>query len=282
MVSSLHKALLITGVSLVAAAQASPPAQAYALFTGVDPNGNLLVNLNCPSGCPTATAAETAFLAQLLGVGTETFEGFAASTPTPLMLTFPGAGVATLSQGSGIIQRVDAGMTDGNGRYGVSATNFLEVDADAPINGNGNGSGNNLEITFQNPVAAFGFYGIDIGDFNGTLKIVTDNAAIGTLDVPTAPLLLADGSVLFWGIITTPEEGPISKLQFRTTPGEGDVFGFDNMTIGSREQVDPDPHAAPAPLAILGLPIAFGSFRKLRHYSSLLPSRSGGSRGARR
>lgn len=278
MVSSLRKALLITGVSLVAAAQASPPARAYTLFTGVDPNGDRLVNLNCPIGCPNATAAETAFLAELLGVGTETFESFPTGTTTtpPLLLSFPGAGNATLSQGSGIIESVPAGSTDGNGRYGVSPTKFLEVDANAILNDN------NLMIVFQDPVAAFGFYGIDIGDFNGTLQIDTNNAAIGTLDVPTAPFLQTDGSVLFWGIITTPAEGPISQLHFRTTPGEGDVFGFDNMTIGSREQVDPDPHAAPAPLAIAGLPIAFGSFRKLRHYSSLLPSRSGGSRGARR
>ena len=278
MAFSFRTAWPIMGLFLVAVGQSSPPAQAYALFTGVDPNGDRFVNLGCPSGCPNATAAEAAFLSQLQGVGTETFQSFAPTTTTspPLLLTFPGAGTATLAQGGGVIQSVASGTTDSNGRYGVSATNFLEVDADAILNGD------NLRINFQNPVAAFGFYGIDIGDFNGTLKIVTDNAAIGTLDVPTAPLLLADGSVLFWGIITTPAEGPIGQLQFRTTPGDGDVFGFDNMTIGSREQVDPDPHAAPAPLAILGLPIAFGSLRRLRHYSSLLPSRSGGPRGARR
>ena len=76
--------------------------------------------------------------------------------------------------------------------------------------------------------------------------------------------------MLFWGLITTPAEGPITQLMFKTNPGEGDVFGFDNMTIGSREQVDPDPSPAPAPLAIAGLPIAFGSLRKLRHLSSRL------------
>ena len=275
-IPSNRKALLLMGLSLVAATQASPPAHAYSVFTAVDPNGDRLVNLGCPSGCPIATAAETAFLAELLGVGTETFESFAASSTTPLLLAFPGAGNATLSQGSGIIESVAAGTTDGNGRYGVSPTKFLEVDANATSNGN------NLRIDFQNPVAAFGFYGIDIGDFAGTLKIVTDNAAIGTLDVPTAPFALADGSVLFWGIITSPADGPISQIVFRTTAGEGDVFGFDNMTIGSREQVDPTPHPAPAPLAIAGLPIAFGSLRKLRHYSSLLSSRSGGARGSRR
>ncbi|MFY7695316.1 MAG: hypothetical protein ACOVQK_03145 [Cyanobium sp.] len=272
--SSKRKVWLITGLSLVAATQASSPAQAFSIFTGVDPNGDRHVNLGCASGCPNATAAETAFLAQLLGVGTETFESFAASTTTPLLLSFPGAGNATLSQGSGIIESVPAGTTDDNGRYGVSATKFLEVDANASFNGN------NLRIDFQNPVAAFGFYGIDIGDFNGTLRIATDNANIGTLNVPTAPLLLADGSVLFWGIITSPADGPISQLHFQATPGEGDVFGFDNMTIGSREQVDPNP--APAPLAIAGLPIAFGSLRKLRHFSSLLPSRAAGARGTRR
>ena len=250
--------------ALLATIQATPSAHAFSLFTGVDANGNVNVNLGCPAGCPNATAAETAFLAQLLGVGTETFEGSAPGTTTPLILTFPGAGLATLTQGDGTILSVAAGTTNGLGRYGVSPTNFLDVDADANLNNN------NLRITFADPIAAFGFYGIDIGDFLGTLEIVTDNPALGTLAVPTVSQELAEGSVLFWGLITTPAEGPITQLMFKTNPGEGDVFGFDNMTIGSREQVDPDPSPAPAPLAIAGLPIAFGSLRKLRHLSSRL------------
>ena len=60
MAFSFRTAWLITGLLLVAAGQASPPAQAYALFTGVDPNGDRFVNLGCPAGCPNATAAEAA------------------------------------------------------------------------------------------------------------------------------------------------------------------------------------------------------------------------------
>jgi hypothetical protein len=98
--------------------------------------------------------AETAFLAQLLGVGTETFEGFAPGTTTPLTLSFAGAGLATLTQGHGTILLVAAGITNDLGRYGISPTNFLDVDADANLNNN------NLRITFAGPIAAFGFYGM--------------------------------------------------------------------------------------------------------------------------
>jgi hypothetical protein len=55
--SSKRKVWLITGLSLVAATQASSPAQAFSIFTGVDPNGDRHVNLGCASGCPNATAA---------------------------------------------------------------------------------------------------------------------------------------------------------------------------------------------------------------------------------
>ncbi len=134
--SALRTALLPSGLALLAATQA---AHAFSLFTGVDANVN---------------AAETAFLAQLLGVGTETFERFAPGTTTPLTLSFPGAGLATLTQMDGTILLVAAGITNGLGRYGISPTNFLSVDADANLNNN------NLRITFADPIAAFGFYGL--------------------------------------------------------------------------------------------------------------------------
>ena len=83
-----------------------------------------------------------------------TFEGFAPGTTTPLTLSFPGAGLATLTQGDGTILLVAEGITNDLGRYGISPTNFLDVDADANLNNN------NLRITFAGPIAAFGFYGM--------------------------------------------------------------------------------------------------------------------------
>lgn len=249
---STAKGVVALGAATLGLAATALPSNAFSIFTAFDPNGDASVNLLTTTGIPNSQAAEAAFLAQLVGTGTETFESFAAGTGGPLAITFPGAGTATLS-GSGDIQSVPAGQTNGAGRYGVSATNYWEVVA---------GSSGSFEIDFSDPIAAFGFYGIDIGDFAGTLSLVFDNGNIATQSVPTAPQNLADGSVLYWGIITDPSDGEISSISFQTTTGTGDIFAFDNFTIGSRQQVVPN--SVPGPLPLLGAGAAFGWSRRLR------------------
>ncbi|MFM7549470.1 MAG: PEP-CTERM sorting domain-containing protein [Cyanobacteriota bacterium] len=247
---STAKVVVVLGASAVGLAATALPSNALQIFTDFDPNGDASVNLLTTTGIPNSSAAETAFLTQLVGTGTETFESFANGTSGPLAIMFPGAGTATLS-GSGVINSVPAGQTNGSGRYGVSPTNYWEVVA---------GSSGSFNINFSDPIAAFGFYGIDIGDFQGTLSLVFDNGNIATQAIPTAPINQADGSVLYWGIITDPSEGDISSISFQTTIGSGDVFAFDNFTIGSREQVAD----VPGPLPLLGAGAAFGWSRRLR------------------
>ena len=104
---------------------------------------------------------------------------------------------------------------------------------------------------------------LDIGDFSGTLSLAFDNGNVGTLPISTAPQSAADGSVLFWGIITTPSDGDLASVDFQTTAGTGDVFAFDNMTIGSRQQVTKVLNA-PSPLGIAAVSVAFGMSRRLR------------------
>ena len=107
---------------------------------------------------PNASGARANFLSNLVGVGTEDFEGFTTGASLPQTLTFPSAGSATLS-GSGMsISTVTTG-TNGVGRYPISGANYLE------------GSSSAFSVAFANPVAAFGFYGIDIGHFNGQVKV---------------------------------------------------------------------------------------------------------------
>jgi hypothetical protein len=251
---STAKVAVALGASAFGLAATALPSHAFSIFTGFDPNGDAGVNL-LPN-IPVSSAAEAAFLANLQGTGTETFESFAAGTGGPLPIVFPGAGTATLT-GNGFIQSTPAGQTNGAGRYGRTATNYWEVSA---------GSAGNFEIAFSSPIAAFGFYGIDIGDFAGTLSIAFDNGNIATQPVPTAPQNQADGSVLYWGIITDPSEGSFSKVSFLTTTGTGDIFAFDNLTIGSREQVVPPTpsNSVPGPLPLLGAGAAFGWSRRLR------------------
>ena len=118
-------------------------------FFGEDLSSSALVPLGAT---PNADSARADFLANLTGVGTEDFEGQSGSAP--LGLTFPGSSgsiTATLGGGSGSVQSVTPGTTNGAGRYATSGSNYWEVTA---------GGSGNFQITFSSAVAAFGFYGL--------------------------------------------------------------------------------------------------------------------------
>lgn len=183
---------------------------------------------------PNATAAETSFLSNLAGVGTETFESFSPGTGSPLTLTFPGAGTATLTDSAGSIESVPTGQTNGVGRYAISPTQFWNTGA------------GNFSISFSAPVAAFGFYGVDLGDYGGDLQLAFDGGA-GTFTVTTNGD--PGGSVLFWGLID--QSHPFTSVSFTNTAGEYDFFAYDNMTIGSVEQVQPPGPSVPEPATML-------------------------------
>jgi hypothetical protein len=196
---------------------------------------------------PNASAAESTFLSHLTGVGTEDFESFADDTPAPLGITFPGAGSATLL-GSGNIEEVLSG-TNGVGRYPISGDNYWESSAQ-------------FSIDFENPVAAFGFYGIDIGDYSGQLTVIASNGLGSTSYTVDNTINGSGGSVLYWGVIDT--DNPFTSIEFGNTASGSDYFGFDDMTIGSLEQVNPNPVPEPSTLALLGLGVIPMGFRRIR------------------
>lgn len=224
------------------------------IFFGEDLNNSASVPL---ASTPNASAAEADFLSNLTGIGTEDFEDFAAGEGEPLSLMFPGSvGTigATLSGGSGFIRSVSAGSAS-FGRYGSSPTNYWEVEA---------GGQNNFTVTFDQTVAAFGFYGIDIGDFGGqlTLEVTRANNVEETFTVDNTQGSggSTDGSVLFFGIIETDASAGFDSISFLTTIGTGDVFAFDDFTVGDIDQIDPIPVPAAMPLLLGGL----GAFAALR------------------
>lgn len=190
---------------------------------------------------PNSDAARNAFLANLVGTGTETFESYASGTGTPLGISFPGAGTATLG-GSGNVSVVAAGSTNGVGRYAISGTHFWEAGS----------SYSAFSIDFSSPIAAFGFYGVDIGDFNGQIKLtLTNGGGTTNITVPNSTNV-PGGGVLYFGFYDTATQ--YSRIEFlNTNPGGGDYFGFDDMTIGSLEQVHPKSTVPePGTLLLLG------------------------------
>jgi len=190
-----------------------------------------------PNAAPFTNATNTAnsFLSNLTGVGTETFDSFSS---LPATLTFPGAGTATLSGNAAF-----GTGNDGLGRYPFSGTHYLTL------------TSGSFSLSFSSAIAAFGFYATDVGDFGGhlTLTLTDINNVVTTLTVPNTTSAAGEtsGSNLFFGFFDT--GNTYTRVAFGNDSGGVDVFGFDNLTVGSLEQVTP-PSVVPGPVVGAGLP----------------------------
>lgn len=230
----MFKSLICTAILLAAGASQAAPV----IYFGENqaPNGTV-------SGAP--LTARNAFLAGLTGVVSQGFETFAESAAAPLELTFTGSGStplnATLS-GQGSITR-NPGVTSA-GRFNTT----VGGDRWWTVSGT-------FEIAFAagSEVSAFGFYGTDIGDFDGSVTItltdVNDNVSTRTV---ANTVNGADASLLFWGFIDATNS--YKKITFGNTNAGTDFFGFDDMVVGDQRQITPpNPVPEPASLALAGL-----------------------------
>jgi hypothetical protein len=262
--AALMRRSAIVGIAIaLACVGIGGPAQAVPVtFFGEDLNTNEAIRL---AAHPNSDAARAAFLANLVGVGTETFEGFVGdgTEPAPLTLTFPGAGTATLN-GDGLVLDLDT----------LLGSTTLTLTGEYPISGSNYWSSSDFSITFGTPVAAFGFFGTDIGDVGGQLSITLDGAIDFVLDVPHTITGNTGGNVLYFGVIDT--DNPFTSITFASSTG-ADSFGFDDMTIGSLAQVVTRPPQPPAPeipepstwlLVGTGL-VGFAAYRRRRKSESL-------------
>ncbi len=191
---------------------------------------------------PNADAAQASFLGSLINPGVETFEGIASGTSGPLGITF-GNGVTANLNGNGLVQALADGTTNGFGRYGITD----DADDDERFwEANGDG----FTITFSEAISAFGFYGIDIGDFDGQVTATTVGGLDMTFNVGNS-IGISGGSVMFWGVVD-----PLlsfTSVTFGNTGSGDDYFGFDDFTIGLAEQVITTPVPVPATLALMTL-----------------------------
>lgn len=228
---------LLLGASIFAASAASAAPIVY-FGENQSPAGTV-------SGDP--VLARASFLSSLIGVSNEDFE--AQSGGAPLNLNFTGSGgaiTATLS-GSGSV-----GVGPGAGRFNTSAggSRYWEVSGA-------------FVITFSEAISAFGFYGTDIGDFDG--QVTLGLAGGGSVDLTVDNTINGNnGSLLFFGFIDPTQS--YTSITFGNTAAGSDFFGFDDMVIGDREQVVipvPEPgSAALLAMALLGMGAA--TRRKLR------------------
>ena len=181
---------------------------------------------------PLSDAARANFLSSLIGVSTYNFESAANGALAPLAVSFGAAGTATIN-GTGNVANVPT-ATNGVGRYPISGNQYWET-------------GDEFSIDFTTPVAAFGFYGIDIGDFNGQVTLTTVGGTPLVLNVGNT-LNGQGGSVLYFGFYVTTTSEEFTKITFGNTQPGTDFFGFDDFSIASREQVVP---RVPEPVSLL-------------------------------
>lgn len=224
-------------LTMAALAMASSAANAAPItYFGEDLGGGENTVL---ASTPNSDAAQANFLSGLSNPGVETFEGIADGTGTPLGINFTGAGTTATIGGSGTVEALPDGTTNGVGRYGVTG----DADNDERYYEMG---GADFNLSFSDPVAAFGFYGIDIGDFGGQVTATTSGGLNQTFTVPNT--VNGDGGgVLFWGVIDP--ANTFTSVDFGNTASGTDFFGFDDFTVASAQQVQVP---APAPLALMG------------------------------
>ena len=171
---------------------------------------------------PNADAAEADFLSALFGVGIEDMESFEDDTPAPLPVTFPGAGITATLEGSGKVEVIPPGFTNGRGRYATSGTHYWET---TDVFG----------LSFSDEVAAFGFHGIDIGDFDGNvlMTLLYDGGSTDVIIPHTVGS--PGGTVIYFGMYDVEQQ--YTGVVFGNTAVGIDNFGFDDWTVGSIEQV---------------------------------------------
>ncbi|MFN4257693.1 MAG: PEP-CTERM sorting domain-containing protein [Gemmataceae bacterium] len=210
-----HSALAVVLIGLVGV---SPAWTAPVTFFGEDslPGENVRV-----SPYTNAAAAQSNFLSFLTGVEVETLESFSPGATGPLAVNF-GSTTATLS-GNGSIQALSSGTS--LGRYPISGDNYWETAA-------------GFTIEFSAEQVAFGFFGVDIGDFNGQMSIVLEGIN-GTQEIVVPHTIGNDGGdVLFFGVIDV--ANPFTKITFKNSSPDADWFAFDDFTIGSIDQIRED------------------------------------------
>lgn len=206
---------------------------------------------------PNSTAAQTSFLSQLVAssrevVSFEQSEGYALGAVNPLV-NFPVNGITATMTGGVVRDTFGPGgginSASPEGRYPTTGTQFLNADSSS------------LVLSFSQPIAAFGFYGIDIGDFNGTLSLHLTNGGVMTLPlaITLPPAANKNGSVIFFGFIERNPAMQVTMVEFRNSafgqPGSiNDIFAFDDFTLGNLGDVCTDCPVIPLPSAFgLGL-----------------------------
>lgn len=249
--AGLGLCVLLSGLSTMA--QASP-----VTFLGVDVGLGETTRL---ASHPKADAARDAFRANLLpGTAVETFESMPASVPpvfSDQTLSLGFAGMSAVLQGRGLVMNSPAPST-------VNPVNGIPSGV-YPISGlQAWLSSDDFEVRFGVPQVAFGFYGVDIGDFDGQLVLdLVHEDGSATQVLASSGVRNAGGSVQYFGVLSL--DRPFTAVRFGNTAPVGyDGFVFDDLTIGTRAQLAQVPEPGTLALALPMLMVLANTLRRRR------------------
>lgn len=270
---------LILGAVLAAGAASTHAGFVWAPYSA---NQNVAVTsaaiLNAPPTLETNVAnARSGFLANSAQLNA-TALGFAEfESSSNLGFGYTG-GTATLSGSATRIAAVDADWT--LGRYNMTA-------GLPPTSDNNDRRGHWLESSatfsylFQGSarISAFGFFGTDFGDFDGTVQLQlwrTGSAnplfsrQIDTAPAGTSAPRASDGNLTFFGVVGDTTDDWFDEVRFvltQTGTGPVDVIGIDSIIVGQSLRAPGGGGSVPTPgtLALAGLALtALGALTRHR------------------
>lgn len=206
-------------------------------------------DLGSARGAGNAASARDDFLSNLSGWTTEDFESYspvsrtrarAMSTMGP-DLTAASSGNVTLT-GEAAVNHNGDGHASRNNRQATSGSQFLDFRAEE------------FTLTFRDPIHAFGFYGIDVGDFGRRLFVTLTRAssATETIEVPHTVARRNGqntGALLFFGLIDAAD--PFTSVTFHRD-AVGDIFAFDDFVYGTTAAVPTAVAPEPVSMLLLG------------------------------
>jgi hypothetical protein len=246
------------------------PAQALSLYTGYDanPNATSTNSVVLPLASRTnSIAAYNSYKANLGGSGvtTESFETATADkTPIDGLVQSLSGVTATYSytkktDGSSVgatVQKADANGLTNAGTFPTDGIQGISIN-----------SANNFKIKFASPLAAFSFWGTDLGDSKNTLTVVLRKAGLNVQSklIDYLDANAGQSSVFFFGGIAQNAAEQFDEVELLSSiSSTGDAIGIDQLTVGTAAQLTPQSsNAVPTPALLPGLiALAAGALRR--------------------
>jgi hypothetical protein len=234
------------------------PAQALSLFRGYDANPVDATVLPLASRT-NSIAAYNSYKANLGGSGvtTESYETISGVTPIDGLVQQLSGVTATYSytkktdgssagsSGVAAVQKADAAGLTNSGTFPTDGVRGISIN-----------SANNFKIQFGSPLAAFSFWGTDLGDSKNTLTIVLKKAGVLVKSqlIDYLDTNAGQSSVFFFGGIAQNVTEQFDEVELLSSiNSNGDAIGIDQLAVGTAAQVTPMSTPVPTPALLPGL-----------------------------